>query len=316
MKALFRALLVVVAASLASCAGPGSSLKDPRTALGSVRQILVLGDSITYSGQFVEDLEAWCATRLPDRKIDFINVGLPSEVVSGLSEPGHAGGQFPRPDLHERLDRVLAKTKPDLVLVCYGMNDGIYLPFNETRFRLFREGIDWVHAKLVPTGARILHLTPPPFDESRGGHPGYADTLRKYSRWLLGQRAKGWEVVDLNGPMTRYQEARQTTDPSFVLAGDGVHPGELGHWLMAREVLLHWGATDVAGVESAAAMMSGRPNGEEVLKHIQRKQRMLKDAWLSDTGHKRPGMKRGLPMPEAKAEAAEMDRRIDALATP
>jgi hypothetical protein len=47
MKALFRALLVVVAASLASCAGPGPSLKDPRTALGSVRQILVLGDRIT-----------------------------------------------------------------------------------------------------------------------------------------------------------------------------------------------------------------------------------------------------------------------------
>ncbi|MEI2725571.1 MAG: hypothetical protein V9H26_19255 [Verrucomicrobiota bacterium] len=43
-------------------------------------------------------------------------------------------GQFPRPDLHERLGRVLEKTKPDQVVACYGMNDGIYLPFSEERF--------------------------------------------------------------------------------------------------------------------------------------------------------------------------------------
>jgi lysophospholipase L1-like esterase len=316
MKATLWMLWVLAVVSLVSCTGPRAGSADARAGLENVRQILVLGDSITYSGQYVEDLEAWCATRLPDRKIEFINVGLPSEVVSGLSEPDHAGGQFLRPDLHERLDRILAKTKPDLVLVCYGMNDGIYLPFDEARFRPFREGIEWVHAKLAPTGARILHLTPPPFDESKGGHPGYADTLRHYSQWLLDQRAKGWEVVDLNGPMTRYQEARQTTDPKFVLAGDGVHPGDLGHWLMAREILRHWGASDVAGMEGVAAMMAARPNGDEVLKLIQKKQRMLKDAWLSETGHRRPGMNRGLPLPEAKVEAAKLDRRIAVLSAP
>jgi hypothetical protein len=40
-----------------------------------------------------------------------IDAGPPSETVSGLSEEGHAGGQFPRPDLVERLTRVLAVTK-------------------------------------------------------------------------------------------------------------------------------------------------------------------------------------------------------------
>jgi len=33
---------------------------------------------------------------------EILNLGLPSETVSGLSEPNHAGGAFPRPDLHER----------------------------------------------------------------------------------------------------------------------------------------------------------------------------------------------------------------------
>src|SRR2546425_2764856 len=45
------------------------------------------------------------------RQIEFLNLGLPSETVSGLSEEGHAGGQFPRPDLLERLARVLARSE-------------------------------------------------------------------------------------------------------------------------------------------------------------------------------------------------------------
>src|SRR5258708_23755619 len=87
-----------------------------------VKRVLFLGDSITYGGHYVCDVEAYFVTRYPERKIEFINEGLPSETVSGLSEPGHAGGQFPRPDLHERLARVLAGTKADLVFACYGMN--------------------------------------------------------------------------------------------------------------------------------------------------------------------------------------------------
>ncbi len=81
----------------------------------------------------MSSLEAAIVVQHPDRHMQLINVGLPSETVSGLSEPGHAGGQFPRPDLHERLQRVLEQTKPELVVACYGMNDGIYYPLGDDR---------------------------------------------------------------------------------------------------------------------------------------------------------------------------------------
>ena len=80
----------------------------------NAKRILFLGNSITYSGQYVSYIEAYLTLRYPEKQLEFINVGLPSETVSGLSEPDHAGGAFPRPDLHERLARVLANIKPDL----------------------------------------------------------------------------------------------------------------------------------------------------------------------------------------------------------
>src|SRR6266436_580191 len=129
--------------------------------LPGVQRILFLGDSITYDGQYIDDIETALRLHLPTRKFEIINCGLPSETVSGLSEPGHADGKFPRPDLHERLQRVLDKTKPDLVIACYGMNDGIYLPLSDDRFEKFKAGMTKLHQKATAAGMQIVHVTPP-----------------------------------------------------------------------------------------------------------------------------------------------------------
>ncbi len=281
-----------------------------------LKRVVVLGDSITYSGAYVEFIEAYFVTRYPDREVEFINVGLPSETVSGLSEDGHAGGQFPRPDLHERLDRVLTQLKPDMVIACYGMNDGIYLPFGEERFAKYREGIEWLRDECMKAGAKVLLVTPPTFDEVKGGHPGYGNTLDRYSEWLLDKREDGWDVVDLHGPMNRYLAEQRQLDPDFYLAGDGVHCGEVGHWIFAKQILSHLGANDVAEMDGPQAMLAENVNGDALLKLIQQRQRMMKDTWLTTTGHRRPGMNKGLPFKEAQVKAAELDQQIRALKLP
>ena len=282
--------------------------------LPGARRVLFLGDSITYSGQYVETIEAYFATRFPGRTIEFLNLGLPSETVSGLSEEGHAGGSFPRPDLHERLARVLAKTKPDTVLACYGMNDGIYLPYAPERFAAFSNGLMRLRQDVIASGAKIIHVTPPVFDEVNGKGPGYANTLDRYSEWMMAQRATGWEVADIHTPMSRVLSERRKTDPKFYLAGDGVHAGELGHWIIAKQILLHFGAKDLGASESTAEMVARHPQGAPILKLVQQKQRTLKDAWLTDTGHKRPGMSKGLPLGEAQIKAASLEAQIRTLA--
>ena len=299
---------------LASQFAPAVRAADSATMFAGVKRVVFLGDSITYSGAYVETIEAYVVTRFPERDVEFINVGLPSETVSGLSEDGHAGGQFPRPDLHERLDRVFAQLKPDWVIACYGMNDGIYLPFDEGRFAKYREGIQRLRDKCAAAGAKVLHVTPPTFDEVKGGHPGYGNTLDRYSDWLLTKRADGWDVVDLHGPMNRYLAEQRAKDPSFFLAGDGVHCGEVGHWIFARQILLHLGAKDLAGADGPKAMLAAYPNGEALLKLIEQRQRMMKDAWLTTIGHQRPGMSKGVPLAEAEARAEQVDSQIKKLA--
>ncbi|UFH53869.1 hypothetical protein [Spirosoma sp. KNUC1025] len=153
-----RFVLLIGLVMASTLAGTQTASPFPK----GTKRILFLGNSITYAGSYVTDIETYFVVHYPKQSYEFINVGLPSETVSGLSEPNHADGRFPRPDLHERLSQVLAQTKPDVVFACYGMNDGIYLPLDETRFRPYREGMKWLHTELEKIGAkRIIFLTPP-----------------------------------------------------------------------------------------------------------------------------------------------------------
>ena len=281
-------ILALVAASQINAAPAPEGLFAP-----GIKRVVFLGDSITYSGRYVAYVTAYQRARFPASAVEILNLGLSSETVSGLSELGHAGGKFPRPDLHERLARVLDKTKPDLVFACYGMNDGIYEPFDEQRFKAFRDGIVRLRTEVQRTGARIVHVTPPVFDEVKGGHPGYTEVLDRYSAWLIAQRTNGWDVVDLHFPMKDYLAKQRVQDAKFALSRDGIHPGELGHWLMAQPILLHLGAREAATASSGEALLEKFPNGDESLRVALMDMARWRDAWLTATGHKRPGVKSG-----------------------
>jgi lysophospholipase L1-like esterase len=275
-------------------------------------RILFLGNSITYGAHYVNYVIAYLHLNYPGRDFEFINVGLPSETVSGLSEPGHADGKFPRPDVHDRLDRILSEIKPEVVFSCYGMNDGIYLPFDDDRFLSYRLGQERLHEKVTATGAFLIHLTPPIYDEEKGA--AYANVLDIYSSWLLSQRyTHDWQVIDLHWPMRKVLEEKRSASPDFILAPDGVHPNETGHWLMARELLVGIGAQEVNGLETHKDYFEHRERGNELLKLVEAYQSVTKDAWLTHIGHKRPGMKTGVSLEEAKEERRLMMIKINEL---
>lgn len=273
----------------------------------NAKRILILGDSITYKGGYVAGLETWFLLHEPVPGRVWLNLGLPSENVSGVSEPGHAGGRFPRPDLYERLERVLTAIHPDLVFACYGMNDGAMLPFSDERFAAFQAGMKRFHARVTADGTPLILITSPIYDPQRGRAAGYADVLTRQAAWLVEQRtASGWRVLDLHGPMLAELNRRRAADPVFFFAKDSVHPDDAGHAFMARVILAALGAPE-ATLPPASA-----PAGP-LFDAITRRQAILRDAWLTRTGHLRPGITAGLPLPEAEEKAAPITREIDAL---
>ncbi len=136
------------------------------------KRIIVLGDSITYAGDWVTDFEAWLLSRGANAEV--INLGLPSETAADLTpkeqEETHIKPYgFPRPTISERIGRILEKTKPDWVIACYGMNDGSSLPQNDEGFARYCAAMETLKSQLEKAGVKqIIFLTPPIHDAGPG----------------------------------------------------------------------------------------------------------------------------------------------------
>jgi lysophospholipase L1-like esterase len=321
-------LVVGLATACLVCTTAPARAADTLPGLEKIHRVVFVGDSITFDGEYVDNIQAYLLMRFPGCRVEFINVGQSSETVSGLSEPGFAKNKFPRPDLHSRLAAVLEKTKPDLVVTSYGMNDGIYEPFSDAYFKKFQDGMCWLHETVTTSGAKILHVTPPLFDYpvlkakvldsgAAGLTPfdsAYDDVLDRYSKWMVDQRNRGWDVVDVHGTMRQEVVKRRKTDPAYTLTRDGIHPSAAGNWLIAREILLHWGApAEISRLDSIEPVLSPPPQGSSLIDLIRRQEHLLRDAWLTEAGHLYPGHKKGLPLPEAQKRAAELEQQIHAL---
>lgn len=286
---------------------------SPGDLIRRARRIVFLGDSITYAGHYVTFFDLWLQTQTLDNLPVVINVGLPSETVSGLSEEGHAGGRFPRPDLAERLTRVLDVTRPDLVFACYGINCGIYQPLDAQRLLRYQQGIERLKAQVDAIDARLVLITPPFYDDQRAQKDfSYNSVLDRYSQWLMAQRQQGWRVIGLHDAMAQEVSKRRETNPEFTFQRDAVHPDTAGHWFMAQQLMGWCGDERAVGFESPQAMLTAYGIPETALEEVRRRTNLRRDAYLSAAGHQRPGIKAGFPIAEAERQAQALTEQIQA----
>lgn len=233
---------------------------------GQPLKVLFLGDSITHDGRYIRYLSRYFHTLLPKSGYTFVNRGLSSETASGLSEPDHP---FPRPCIHDRLEDILKEEKPDIVLFCYGMNDGIYMPLSEARFQSYKEGVLRLIARLRAFGIKkVVGMTPPPFDFATAaakdweGHSeedaaySYLRPYRHYDRVLeaYGDSILSLEnpepeeasednllksldgVIDLRPSLKSLIEENRAKNTTYRY-GDGIHPDSQGHFVISQAIL-------------------------------------------------------------------------------
>jgi len=177
------------------------------------KRVVVLGDSITQNGLYVSFIEYLLTKTYTPKEVDIISIGLSSETTSGLTERVHPG---PRPCIFSRLKKALEGAQPQVVVACYGMNDGIYLPLSPERMKNFQDGITRLVKESQAAGAQVILLTPPVFDPAPYGTrvvhddsgPGYTkpyaqydDVLAEYAKWIMTLRQEGLCTIDLHTAM-------------------------------------------------------------------------------------------------------------------
>jgi lysophospholipase L1-like esterase len=226
-------------ALVASCAAAHSqqfTLKDDDT-------VVFYGDSITAQRLYTRYAEEFVLTRYPQLHVRFVNAGVPGDSVSG----GYAG------TIAERVKRDVAPFHPAMITVMLGMNDGGWggeSPQIDAAFRKgYTELLDTLHTA-APDAAMTL-IRPTPYDEITHGteFPGYSgvidDLANDVSHIAAERRAHDEDKtlhVDFHQPLIDALKRAAAISPELaaLIAPDRIHPSEIGHWIMAAELLSAW----------------------------------------------------------------------------
>lgn len=285
----------------------------------NTKRITFLGDSITDNGTYIAHINHYFFTHQIEG-CEFINLGVSSETASGLSEPDHP---FLRPCVHDRIDRALQLSKPDMVVVCYGMNDGIYYPFSKEKFEAYKDGITKLLDKIKEYGAGVVVMTPPPFDKYsinnkplKEGAPkysflepyeNYTEVLRQYGKWILQElEGKVHKVIDIYTPLDRYIKECRNNDKGYIY-GDGIHPNIDGHWVIAKTLLNE--LFSICLEREPKYLLEGEQN--KAFKLTMERHRIFSAAWKEYVGHTNPFKAEALPIDEAIIVVKELDEKIE-----
>lgn len=314
------ALLVL---SLSSRCGIAAEDSNPSTELTTLsgaealagHRVMALGDSVTRDGRYLSFIEYYLQKQNPSLHFDIVNVGLASETTSGLTEEGHPG---PRPCIHERLDLALADVKPQLVIACYGMNDGIYQPLNEERQKAFHDGVTRLVEKCKAAGAEVILVTPPAYDvDCHGGLAAmkfdYNMVLNAYAEWELKTRPLGATVVGIHVPVSQQIKSCRDANHPMHNPGDGVHPTEMGHFVIAKAVMA---GLKMSLPDGDLAKQLAEVHADPLYQLVRQRQSVRGHGWLQYIGYTRVNQTtkpHENDIQAVEALAAEQQQQIDAL---
>lgn len=209
--------------------------------------VCFVGDSITHAGTYHSMVTLFYATRFPGRKINYYNCGIGGDRASSIVS-----------NKVYRLDVDILGHKPTVATIMLGMNDvgrefyqtGLAGPEVEQKRQAALDTYNANMVKLIDalkaSGARLILITPSIYDETTkfakanprvavGRDGALAKCAQKVREWSQEYHAG----LVLFHEMTAAINAReQEKDPAFTLIGaDRVHPGPVGHFVMAYTFL-------------------------------------------------------------------------------
>ncbi len=235
------ALPIAVSFSLSAHAEPAKS----ESVFRNNDTICLIGDSITHSGPYHSYVFLYYATRFPQMRLKFINCGISGDSASGMMG---------------RLQRDVFSNNATVATLSAGMNDvnrGLYSQTkvpedaeNSKRKAIdgFKQNVQKISDSLAEKGVRQVFITPTIYDENFESTVeslrGVNGALGECSDFVIALgKTRSIPVVDFWHPMNEINTKCQQVDPQFTLIGkDRVHPGPMGHLVMAYLFLDQTGA--------------------------------------------------------------------------
>jgi lysophospholipase L1-like esterase len=221
-------------------------------------RVVFLGDSITEQRLYTTYIEAYALTRHPQWQLAFRNVGWGGDTAwlrqrshpdeSKLFAADEATQQGMVDDAVGRgLGRDVLPLKPTAVTIDFGMNDHSYQAFRVDIFGAYVRSQAELAKVLKSNGVRVALLTPQPIEDKRPDPDQDVrnQSLRKFSDGLKDVAAKASVTFgDQFDPYMAIMLRERAANPKVVIGGgDAVHPGPIGHMIMAWAILKELGAS-------------------------------------------------------------------------
>ncbi len=214
------ALILVALCALSGIAYAEPLLKDDQ-------RMVFLGDSITQQAIYTRYVADYFTLRYPELHVAFRNAGVGGDTATGAIK---------------RLDKDALSVKPQVVSICFGMNDAGYGEFNEQGYQTYIAAMTVLLAQLKKAGATVVLLTPGPVDPDKGADwldwRMYNGVLKRYAEGVQQLAARsGVAVYDTRSLLMDVQTRAKKDDPKFTMIPDAIHPDPPGQALMAYGLL-------------------------------------------------------------------------------
>jgi lysophospholipase L1-like esterase len=195
------------------------------------------------------DLIAVCGDSITEQKLyslymaDYFLLCQPAPDLQAMQFGwgGETAGAFLR-----RMSNDVLTFKPTVATTCYGMNDGGYRPSDAGIVSSYRKNMEAIVKTFKDGGVRFIVIGGPgAVDTTTFKRPGATPQVYNEALAALSKAAKdvaasnGVAFADVHGPMVDVMaKAKAKYGESYHLAGgDGLHPGNNGHLVMAYAFL-------------------------------------------------------------------------------